>query len=568
MSPTTATDERTPLIHKTQTPDQLSRSHFIILLTGLWTLTFIGSLDGTIVATLISLIGSSFEALQYSSWIGTSYLLSVCCFTPLYGRLCNIIGRRASAILAGGLFGIGTALCGFARSMKQLLIFRTLAGVGGGGMAVVGNVIVSDAVPLKSRGIYQGFANLLFALGGAIGAPLGGWLGDTIGWRAAFLIQSPLLLAGLIIVYIYVREPASFLSSSSSSTFSKLKRIDYLGSLTLVLTLGSLLVGMTVKESEGGSTKMMVGFLVASAVFLVLFLLVEVKFAVEPVMPLSLLKRRNPCFVALNNFLIAFLSFSTVYNVPLYFTAARLRSSTDAGRHLITNSLCVAVGSLLAGWYMRKSGKYWWYEVCAAAGIVVANVVLASWSGKTPEWILYITLMPSGFGFSTVLTTTLLALFASVPREQIPVATGVSYLFRTTGQVLGVSLSSTLTQSLLAKNLRERITVPNADEIISKILDSTAYIRTLDPELRRMATDSWAQALKVVFTVQIVIAVLLLLTLLPIKEYPLPDKVQAPTAAPTASDSQGQSSTSASASTSGTSTPNQLQGKTNGSEDV
>lgn len=81
--------------------------------------------------------------------------------------------------------------------------------------------------------------------------------------RAAFLIQSPLLLAGLIIVYIYVREPASFLSSSSSSTFSKLKRIDYLGSLTLVLTLGSLLVGMTVKESEGGSTKMMVGFLIA-----------------------------------------------------------------------------------------------------------------------------------------------------------------------------------------------------------------------------------------------------------------------------------------------------------------
>lgn len=80
--------------------------------------------------------------------------------------------------------------------------------------------------------------------------------------RAAFLIQSPLVLTGLIIIFIYVREPASFLSSSSS-TLSKLKRIDYLGSLTLVMTLGSLLVGMTVKESEGGSTKMMVGLLIA-----------------------------------------------------------------------------------------------------------------------------------------------------------------------------------------------------------------------------------------------------------------------------------------------------------------
>ena len=80
-------------------------------------MSFIGSVDGTIVATLLGPMASTFESMQLSSWIGTSYLLSVCCFTPLYGRLCNIIGRRPSALLAAGLFGVGTACCGFAQSM-------------------------------------------------------------------------------------------------------------------------------------------------------------------------------------------------------------------------------------------------------------------------------------------------------------------------------------------------------------------------------------------------------------------------------------------------------------------
>ncbi|KAJ7723306.1 MFS general substrate transporter [Mycena maculata] len=532
------TNERTPLVGQPRA--EATRLDFALLMTGVWSLSFISSLDSTVVATLISTIGSSLESMQLSSWIGTAYLLSLCACTPLYGRLTNVLGRRPTILFAGTLFGMGTILCGFAKNMFQLIAFRALAGIGGSGMTVVGSVIVSDSVPLKSRGLYQGFSNLLFGLGGAIGPPLGGWLGDTIGWRAAFLCQSPFLVFGLFLLYLKVQEP--MLTGTPSTTISeKLKRVDYAGPTSLALMLSTFLIGMNFKTTAGyqwADTRVW-GFLIAAAVSTCVFLLVELKLAVEPVMPITMLNRRTPGFVALNTFLLSVLSYSTFYNAPLFFTAVLLRTSADAGAHLISNSVCVASGSLFAGWYMRKTGRYWLLQVLAAISVVAANFILASWNRKTPEWVLYTTLMPSGFGFASLLTTNLVALFASVQRDEIPLATGISYLFRTMGQVLGVSLSGALTQTLLARNLRARITGEGADDIIARILASTAYIHTLPPDLREKATTSWARTLSTVFLCQIVLALGLFLSALPIEERALPDTVDGPpTRRPTSAENE------------------------------
>ncbi|KAJ9127490.1 hypothetical protein QFC24_000899 [Naganishia onofrii] len=122
----------------------VTQADFVLILTGLWSATFLGSLDGTIVATLLTDIGSSFEKSNMASWLGTSYLLSVCCFTPIYGRLCDIIGRRGAILLALSLFGIGTIGCGIAPSMEALIGARAVAGAGGGAMMSVGSIIVTD----------------------------------------------------------------------------------------------------------------------------------------------------------------------------------------------------------------------------------------------------------------------------------------------------------------------------------------------------------------------------------------------------------------------------------------
>nr|VWO96887.1 N/A [Ganoderma boninense] len=112
---------------------KISRADLVWVLAGLWSAVFLGALDGTIVATLLSPIGSYFNESNRSSYIGTSYLLSVCCFTPLYGRLSDILGRKGAMLLALSFFGSGTLLCGLAPSMDALIAARALAGMGGGG---------------------------------------------------------------------------------------------------------------------------------------------------------------------------------------------------------------------------------------------------------------------------------------------------------------------------------------------------------------------------------------------------------------------------------------------------
>ncbi|KAJ7220238.1 MFS general substrate transporter [Mycena pura] len=515
--------ERSPLLPKG--PPNEPRQNLVLLWIGVWSMIFISSVDSTIVATLISTIGSSLESMQLSSWIGTSYLLSFCAFTPLYGRLANIFGRRPSVLFAGTLFGGGTVLCGFATTMPQLIAFRAIAGIGGG-MTVVGSIIVSDSVPLRSRALHQGFANVTFAIGGAIGAPIGGWLGSTIGWRAAFIGQGPFVFFALFLLWKEIREPEFILNADRHSFFSKLKRVDYAGSASLVIGLLCFLVGMHFQTTAGygWDNPRVWGLLTASAVVACAFVLIEGRFAPEPVMPLRMLKRRTPAFANLTMVLLSVFNFSTIYNVPLYFTAARVRSSAEAGVHLIPLSVMIAFGSVYTGWYMHKTGRYWWIQVFACSTVIVTSVALAFWDAATPEWILYTTLVPFGFGFAALSTTAILALISSVPTEEIPVATGLLFLSRVMGQVIGVSLSAALAQALLARNLRASIIGPGSAEVIEKILDSTEYIHTLPPDLQQKAAASWLGAIHVVFFCQIGLAVMVLLSALPIEENDLPGK--------------------------------------------
>lgn len=229
----------------------------------------------------------------------------------------------------------------------------------------------------------------------------------------------------------------------------------------------------------------------------------------------SLYSRRTPGFVAASNFLVAVLSFSVLYNFPLFFSAVKLSPSSLAGSHLVPNSIALAVGSVAAGWYMRHTGRYWWLSVFMAAVATFSTVVMATFTTKTPEWILWTAIIPLGFGTAGLITSTLIALIGAVDHSDVAVATGgefqspplplqegqlmrdrssfrplarsvpfhrsdsteadylmslilcetVSYMFRTTGQVLGVSLSAALTQSLLTSKLQEKITGEGSEEV-------------------------------------------------------------------------------------------------------
>lgn len=213
-------------------------------------------------------------------------------------------------------FTVGTLICGIAPSMKVLLMGRFIAGIGGGGMMSVSSIVASDVVPLRQRALFQGLANLFFGLGSGIGGPLGGFISDSIGWRMAFLIQIPLLLLSTVAIFIFVRYEVP---GQSKSKKEMLSRVDYGGSLSLLVALGSLLFGLSFKNNENlqWTDKFVYIPLSTFSIFTVVFILIEGYHAVEPVMPLRFLAMRNGLFVSLSNFTMSMVSFSILFFFPM-----------------------------------------------------------------------------------------------------------------------------------------------------------------------------------------------------------------------------------------------------------
>lgn len=536
---TTLGDETSPLLGRQRTESHQTlvgsdnprktgdegghRKNVAWILAAVWSAVFLGALDGTIVATLLSPIGAHFSQSNQSSYIGTSYLLSVCCFTPLYGRLSDIIGRRGAMLLALSLFGSGTLLCGIAPSMEILIIARAIAGMGGGGVMTVQSIVVTDLIPLKKRGVYQGMASIVWSAGAGLGGPLGGWLNDQFGWRTAFLFQVPILALSMVLISVKMDIPLPE-EIRSLTLQTKVKRIDFLGSLTLVLTVGCLLLGLSLKSTEDlpWSHPLIWGLISASGICGVVFAVVEARIAEYPVMPSRLMKQRTPISIALSVFFASGGTFSMIYNVPLYFSTVRLNSSTDAGFHLLPYSISVSCGSLFAGWIIRGTGKLYTLTLVSASLGIISSLSVALWDVKTPELRFWLDLIPCGFGVASMITSTLIAMISNVTREDMAVATGITFLFRTTGQVLGVSLSGALLQAVLTTQLRKRITGPNAFEIIERIKHSTTIIPELPTQLKVIAVASYADALKAVFISQIAWYGLAFVCCLPIEEKPLP----------------------------------------------
>ncbi|KAG6832960.1 hypothetical protein H0H92_004844 [Tricholoma furcatifolium] len=214
-----------------------------------------------------------------------------------------ILAGLWSGVLLGAFDGSGTLCCGFAPSMPALIAARAVAGMGGGG---------------KQRGLYQGIANILYGLGAGLGGPVGGWVNDMFGWRAAFYMQAPPLVFGIIVVATKVNIPLP-LTVRQQSLSDKLRRLDVLGSATLAIAVGCLLLGLSIKSAEElpWSHPLIYGLLIASLVFAFLFVQVEKHWAPYPVMPLRLMTQRTPLAVSVSNLLTSMSAFSILYNVPL-----------------------------------------------------------------------------------------------------------------------------------------------------------------------------------------------------------------------------------------------------------
>ncbi|TRM58173.1 major facilitator superfamily domain-containing protein [Schizophyllum amplum] len=484
-------------------------------------------------------ISSEFKKSNQASWVGTSYMLAICAFSPLYGRLCNGLGRRGANQTAVMLCALGTLACGLSTNMETLIFARFLEGVGSGGIHTTATIVISDMYSLRSRGLAQGFASVFNAFGTGFGGPFGGIINDWLGWRWAFIVQVPLFAISLCLTSFNLTYETP---QQSKSTRDVLKRIDYFGSLTLLVSVASCLIFLSTRYESirpWSDATVIVPF-VLSIVFFILFIVVELFVAEEPVMAPHLLRQKIPVLVGMSNFLVACTNLAVMYFFPMWFQTVLLTSAATAGLHLLPNAVSNTVGSVFAGWIIHKTGRYKMPSLIF--GIFPFIATISIWRmhegmGPVQSWL---SIVPQGFGNAVVLQAMLIALMGHLSEADMAVGAGFVQLFRGVGQVAGIAIPAALFQTKLDTELRRRI--HGDDELILRIRRSASLIYDLPPDVQRMARDAYDISLKRVFVFAAGATLLSYIVRLPVPDKKLDDHVNKPVNTPAISTSGASSS--------------------------
>ncbi|PYH98180.1 MFS multidrug transporter [Aspergillus ellipticus CBS 707.79] len=454
---------------------------------------FLSAADQTIIMASYGQIGSDLEALNLTSWIATSYFLTLTSFQPLYGKLSDIFGRKGCLLFAYAIFGVGCLFCGVAQNIHQLIAARVFQGIGGGGMTTVVSILMSDIVPLRDRGVWQGVINIIYATGSGTGAPLGGILADYIGWRWAFIAQVPFCILAFIAVSVMLDLP----TKSDSHWKTKLRRIDFPGAIVLVGAVFGFLLGLDRGSNVSWTMPTTIISLSVSAALFALFIVVEVFYASEPFAPGHIIFNRTFFAAYACNFFSFGGWLAGLFYIPLYFQAVDGVSATIAGVRLLPSIFAGVSGSLFAGYIMKWTGKFYWLTVLAYTGLTVGLTAIFLASGGVTQNTLFMVLgmVVCAFGNGIGVTSTLISLISNSTQEDQAVVTACSYLFRSLGSVIGLSLSSTVVQQILRDRLHYALRdSKDIDQIVEGVRQSLDFIKTLDPAVAKVVRSCYEYA--------------------------------------------------------------------------
>jgi EmrB/QacA subfamily drug resistance transporter len=408
---------------------------------------FVASLDQTIVSTALPTIVGDLGGLEHLSWVVTSYLLASTVVGPLYGKLGDLYGRKRVLQFALVLFLVGSALCGLAQSMPQLIAFRAIQGLGGGGLLVVAMAVVGDLVAPRDRGRYQGLFGGVFGIAVVAGPLLGGFFVDNLSWRWIFYVNLPLGLVALAVIATAFR----------SRQVTTRHRIDWLG--TCVLAAG--LSGVILYTSLGGTSYAwdapgMLATIAGGLALLALFPLIEAH-AEEPIVPPELFRNMTFRTTSAIGFVVGFALFGSVTFIPVYLQIVKGHSATESGLLMTPMMLGVLVASTASGFLISRYGRYRVFPIAGTAIAAVGLSLLSTLEVATPTEVAAGYMLLVGLGLGLVMQVLVLAAQNAVDYRLLGVATSGATLFRQVGGSIGVSVFGAIFTNELGRELTRRL---------------------------------------------------------------------------------------------------------------
>ena len=404
---------------------------------------FLAALESTVVATAMPAVVRALGDFHAYSWVFSGFLLTSTVTMPLWGRLSDLFGRRRTYLVSMVIFLVGSALCGVAQTMPQLIAFRMLQGLGAGALMTIGMTIVADLYGLERRAKTQGYLSGVWGIASLLGPLLGGFLTDHVSWRWVFYLNVPFGGLAMVMIATALRE---------ETAPRRRPAIDVAGLGFFAAGVSALLFG-TVEAGRTGvwSAPDVVWPLVVAVVALVVFVLVERR-AVDPIVPLRLFRHRMVVAALATGFLSGMAMFGAISFVPLFVQEVIGASATTAGFVLTPFVLGWVAMSVLSARLLLKLG----YRPLVITGMLClagAFALFAGWNAALTVRVAMRDVLLAGIGMGMIFVPTLIAVQSAVSRADLGVATSVTQFFRAVGGAIGLAVMGAVMAQRLAAGL-------------------------------------------------------------------------------------------------------------------
>lgn len=486
----TVSEESIELSQELPVPS-LGHRRVLIIIGALLLGMFLAALDQTIVSTALPTIVADLHGASHLSWIVVAYLLAATVSTPLWGKLGDQYGRKFFFQAAIVIFLCGSMLSGLSQNMTELIAFRAIQGLGGGGLMVGAQAIVGDVVSPRERGRYQGLFGAVFGLASIIGPLLGGIFVEQLSWHWIFYINVPIGAVALTVVAIQVP--------------GNLRRvhhvIDYLGTAVLMLSASCLVLFTSLGgTSYPWGSPTIVGFGVAGAVLLAVFAVVERR-AIEPVLPLHLFSIRAFSVVSVVGFIVGFAMFGAITYLPVFFQIVHGESPTTSGLQLLPLLLGLIICSTGSGIIISKTGRYRAFPIAGTALITIGLLLLSRVGVGTSLVVAAAYMFVLGMGLGCVMQVLVLIAQNAVPYPELGVATSGATFFRSIGGSFGAAIFGAIFSNVLVGNLVRHLGAAKLPPGLSSASVTPAILDKLPHAIHHGIAAAYAQSIQTVFVI-------------------------------------------------------------------
>jgi EmrB/QacA subfamily drug resistance transporter len=401
------------------------------------------ALDQTVVIPALPAISIELGAYSQLSWIVAAYLITSTVSTPIYSKFSDIYGRRRLLIVCIALFILTSILCAVAQSLSQLIWFRALQGLGGGGLMALTQAAIADVMSPRERGRYQGYISAVWALTSVGGPLVGGFMAQTFSWRLIFWINLPVGVVAMWACHNGLRR-------LSVPRLSSKPKLDVMGMLLLSGSLSLLLLalGWGGDVYPWGSYQIL--SLVGLGIALFLLLILQEVLAKDPLLPPSVFASKSYVTNVIVSTLTSLLMFMCLFTVPLYFQLARGATAAQSGFYLAPLLLSSAAGNIFGSRYAKRFGTLRGELRIAGFLSCTGFVLLAALPLDAPVWAILGAMIITGLGIGSSFIGSIIGGQNALSARDTGAGTGALLVLRAVGGASGSSLAGAIIASGMA----------------------------------------------------------------------------------------------------------------------